>query len=91
MSEPPRRLADLIRTIPPLLTDRIIPALENSGEKNTIRFEKDDFKPEITKKLASFASALTTQAQNEFPLTSVYSKISAEDYQGNPVVVFTVV
>lgn len=79
MSRTSRRLADLIHGI-----DRVVPILENSGPGGTVQLEKDDLLPKIVDRLADYASAVTIQAANEFPVTNVPGRFGLEDATGNP-------
>jgi hypothetical protein len=76
-----RRLSDLIHL---LGSDRLIPILENTGPGETIAIGQDDLKPEIVTRLSHFASAITVEAQNEYPVTNVPGKFGLQDSSGMP-------
>lgn len=82
MSRTSRRLADLIRSTE---INRFIPVLENSGPNRTISIDKDDLKPELVDRLARYASALTVEGQNEFPIVNTPSRFGLQNSEGIPV------
>jgi len=81
MSTTSRRLADLIRNLD---GDRIVPVLENTGPGNTVQIDKDDFKPEVLSKMVRYATAVTIETQNEFPLSTIQGRFGLSDSSGNP-------
>lgn len=79
MSRTSRRLADLIHS-----ADRLVPILENSGPGGTVQLEKDDLIPAVVRRLSDYASAVTVETTNEFPVTNVPGTFGLEDATGNP-------